>query len=341
MNILYLSCHAILEANEVKLFHELGYNIFSPGAYINPKTGGGGMRPPMPELEYSQEIIDIWQRHEEVFPERDGKTYITKEIANKFDVIIIMHMPSYIENNWQNIKHKRVILRTIGQNVASTEHNLRKYKNEGLQIVRYSPMEANIPNFAGQDAFIRFYVDDNEFKDWNGNEECIVTFNQAMKDRDVACNYAFYEEVTRPFSRKLFGPGNENVPFSYGKIEFSQLKQEMRNNRCYFYTGTHPASYTLNFMEALCTGIPMVCVGQEHGNAKYFANHDLYEIPRLIEHGVNGFYSDNKEELCQIINILMDDPGFAKKVSENGRKTAIHHFNKDMIKHAWKAYLEQ
>ena len=339
-SILYLSCHAILEANEVKLFHELGYNVFSPGAYVNPKTGGGGMRPPMPELQYQQDIVDMWQKHEEVFPERDGKTYITKEIADKFDIIIIMHMPSYIEDNWENIRHKRVILRTIGQNVASTEYTLRKYKNEGLQIVRYSPMEANIPNFAGQDAFIRFYVDENEFCNWNGDEECIITFNQAMKERDAACNYTFYEDVTRPFNRKLFGPGNEEVPFSCGKVEFDQLKQEMRNNRCYFYTGTHPASYTLNFMEALCTGIPMVCIGPDHGNAKYFANHDLYEIPRLIEHGVNGFYSDNKSELRQIIQILMDDPGFAKKVSENGRRTAIHHFNKDMIKHAWKAYLE-
>jgi len=250
LKILYLSCHSILEYDELRIFRELGYEVFSPGAYWHPATGGGGMRPPMPDLQYDPEMVEMWQKLEEARPGQDGKTYITREIADKFDVIIAMHVPKYITENWVNIRHKRVIWRTIGQSVASTENTMRPYRERGMQVVRYSPMEANIPGFIGQDAFIRFGKDPAEYGPWTGEKERVVTFCQSMQIRDAACNYTFFEDVTRPFNRVLYGPGNDGIPFWGGKLEYDDLRKEMNSNRVYFYTGTHPASYTLNFMEA-------------------------------------------------------------------------------------------
>jgi len=43
-----------------------------------------------------------------------------------------------------------------------------------------------------------------------------------------------------------------------GKLEYHEMKREMRDNRLFFYGGTHPASYTLAFMEAMMTGMPIV-----------------------------------------------------------------------------------
>ena len=341
IKLLYLSCHSILESDDLKIFREAGIDVFSPGAYWNPATGGAGMRPPMPELQYDPEIVEIWQRHEEVHPEVDGKSYITKEIADRFDVIYVMHMPQWIESIWENVKHKRVIWRTIGQSVASTEQRMKKFKDQGMEIVRYSPMEANIPGFAGQDGLIRFYKDPEEFREWNGKDERVITISQHMQERDSACNYTFFEEVTRPFDRLLIGPGSEHLPFGTGKIPFEEMKKCLRDNRVYFYTGTHPASYTLNFIEAWMTGIPMVCIGPKHGNANYFVDHDLYEIPSLIKHGVDGFVSDNIKELRDIIYDLTVNDEFARKVGAAGRRSAIKHFDKKMIMNAWKAYLER
>ena len=34
MKILYLSCHSILEYDEVKLLTGMGHYVFSPGAYV-------------------------------------------------------------------------------------------------------------------------------------------------------------------------------------------------------------------------------------------------------------------------------------------------------------------
>lgn len=340
-SILYLSCHAILESDDLVILRELGHKVFSPGAYWIPETGGAGMRPPMPDLRYDQDLVDEWNKIGAAHPGEDVKNHITKEFADKFDIIIIMHMPQWVEHNWENIKHKRVIWRTIGQSVTSVEQKMKKYFDQGMEIVRYSPMETNIPGFAGQTAFIRFYKDPSEFCNWNGKDERAITISQHMQERDFACNYTFFEEVTRPFNRLLIGPGSEHLPFGTGKIEFEEMKTCLRNNRVYFYTGTHPASYTLNFIEALMTGIPMVCVGPRYGNANYFMNHNLYEIPKLITHGKNGFVSDDPGELRIIIQDLMLNENYAKKISNAGRKLGIHHFDKKMVKAAWGMYLEK
>lgn len=253
MKILYLSVHSILEYDEVKLLHELGHEIFSPGAYVEPANPGDhSLRPDIPGLVYDPDLVEEWKVHENIHPEVNGKEYLYKSphIIDKFDIIIDMHFPNFILANWEAIKRKRVIWRTIGQSVASTEAKMKRCKDQGMEVVRYSPKEVHIPGFIGMDALIRFYKDPAEYGNWNGNTERIITFAQHMRQRDAACNFSFFEEITRPFPRHLFGPGNEGLAWSTGKVSHEQQKVELQNNRAYFYTGTHPASYTLNFMEA-------------------------------------------------------------------------------------------
>ena len=232
LRCLYLSCHSILEHSEVKLFHELGYDVFSPGAYWNKQ--GDGMRPALPELDYDPYLVEQWKKHEEVHPELDGKSYITKEIAKLFDVIIVMHTPQWITQNWNNLRHaRRIIWRTIGQSVASVEKSISPFRDQGLEIVRYSPMEANIPEFAGQDGLIRFYKDPEEYCGWTGEKERVMTIAQHMEERDSACNFRFFEETTQSFDRLLIGPGSENLSFGTGKIPFEEMKQSLS---CLLYT---------------------------------------------------------------------------------------------------------
>jgi glycosyltransferase involved in cell wall biosynthesis len=340
--ILYMSCHEVLEFEEVSLFSELGYEVFSPGAYVcNENKGDQDLRPSIPGLKYNPDIVEKW--HQDIalkHPGEDGKDHLTKEFVDEFDMVVVMHLPRWISRNWEAIKHKRVIWRTIGQSIASTEAQLRQYRNEGMEIVRYSPREVYIPGFIGQDAMIRFYKDPEQFKDWNGQKKQVINFSQDMINRNEACNFTFFEQVTSPFPRRLFGTGSEKLSWGAGKITYQQLQQEMRDNRCYFYTGTHPASYTLNFMEALMTGIPMVAIGPQHGNASYFPGHPLYEIPDLIENNLNGFISDDINELRAYINLLLTNDDLAKDISIEGRKIAIEHFGKEMIGLAWKEYLD-
>lgn len=337
MKILYLSCHSILEYNEVKMLHELGHEVFPAGAYVDPANPHDNKRPPIPGMTIRPDWLEQYGK---LAPAGvDSRDCLTKEFVDNFDVTIVMHLPRWIIKNWDAIKSSRVIWRTIGQSVASVEKLMADYVHCGLEIVRYSPQEVNIPFFAGQDALIRFYKDPEEYNNWNGKNERIITFAQNMKERDTACNYTLFENATRPFERHLFGPGNEGEDWTSGTIPYPQLKQELRDNRVYFYTGTHPASYTLNFIEAWMTGIPIVAIGTQHGNARHLKNHNLYEIPNLIENGVTGLVSDDIQELRAGCKQLLEDANLAATISAAARGMAIEHFGKDMIYAAWKEYL--
>ncbi len=338
--ILYLSCHEILEYDELMLFHELGYPVFSPGSYLVPQREGEGfLRPGIPGLTYDPNVVEQYNRIGAAHPGQDGKNFLTKDFVDNFDVVVVMHVPEWIERNWEAMKHKRVIWRTIGQSVASTEARLAQYKAHGLQIVRYSPQEAYIPHFAGQDALIRFYKDPTVYGNWVGARPQVITFAQSMQQRGSHCNYALFESVTRPFPRKLFGPGNNQPGFGMGPISWTQQVQELRQARVYFYTGTQPASYTLNFIEAWMSGIPVVAIGPQYGNAEVWRNHNLYEVHNLIKHGQTGFVSDSPSVLRNCVGVLLKDRSLATRVGEAGRAEAIRHFDKSMIRSAWESFL--
>ena len=343
MKILYLSCHSILEFEEVSLLHELGHEVFSPGAYVEPANpGDASLRPAIPGLLYNTDILQKFHAIHNKFPGQDNKDHLTHEVVDYFDTIIIMHLPRWIQLNWNVFQNKRVIWRTIGQSISNVEHALKPYRKRGLQVVRYSPMERNIPSYIGEDAIIRFYKDPEQYENWNGNKERVINFSQHMQQRNRACNFTFFEEVTRPFNRHLFGPGNESAgDWATGKVSYERLQKELRDNRVYFYTGTHPASYTLNFMEAWMTGIPIVAIGSKYGNADYFTDHNLYEVPNLIQNGIDGFVSDDPKVLQTWIRELFQDKKLAISVSKKGRKSAIEFFGKEKIKQQWKDFLNE
>lgn len=328
MKLLYLSCHSILEYDELKIFEEIGIDYFSLGSYINPKSPVDPIRPPLTHQP------DEW-----LSTHAPDRNKLTKEFVDKFDTILVMHVPEWITSNWELFKDKRVIWRTIGQSTSKIEKMLTPYKAEGMEVCRYSPREQLIEDNIGFDAMIRFYKDPKEFQAWIGAGTDVITIAQDMKHRAEFCNFDVFMKATEGFRRALYGPNNENAPeVSGGLLTYEDMKQKLRDARAYFYTGTQPASYTLNFIEAMMTGIPVVAVGPKFANSLKIAG-ETYEIPDIIHNGVNGFWSDDIEELRQDLSRLIKDVKFARYIGKNGRETAIELFGKDKTREHWQKYL--
>lgn len=339
MRILYFSCHEILHFDECNLLTELGHEVFCPGAWVQDEHGpNGDLRPGIKKCANYEELFHAWDKLGK--PGIDNRELVTKDFVDRFDLVIVMHIPRWISINWDAMKDKPVIWRTIGQSVDRTEHSLKTYREQGLKIARYSPAEASTPHYLGSDGLIRFYKDDTEFNNWNGQEEAVITFAQSMKKRGPACQFDVFDRVTESFPRKLFGPNNEDAGIiAQGKVSYEELKAAMRDHRAYFYTGTHPASYTLNFMEAIVTGMPIVAIGTRLGNAPWAPNHKLYEVDSIIEHGVNGFCSDKENELIDCCRQLLGDKDLADKISAEARKTGVKLFGKTAVKKQWEDFL--
>jgi hypothetical protein len=336
MRILYLSCHSILEYDEVKMLHNLGHYVFSAGAYLDPQNPGDGMRPPLDGVVCDPADVAAW--HEiPCTAGKDRRSCLTKSFVNRFDLVIVMHLPEWIESNWRAMSDRPVIWRTIGQSITGIESRLAKYRQEGMKIVRYSPREKLIPGYIGGDATIRFGKDPAEFAAWNGEENYAITFNQSLPLRGPACNWPLWLDVVRDLPAKLYGPGNEGAgPWNQGMVSYETLKRAMQDNRAYFYVGTHPASYTLNFIEAWMSGIPVVAVGRNHGN---MPGYNLYEVADLIQSGVNGFIGHDAYELRKMLRNLLNDPVLAKRVGEAGRKSATTIFGAEVVAADWRKFL--
>ena len=63
LRILDLSAHSIDEYDHVRLYTELGHEVFSPGAYVDPKHPGDDMRPAiMSDLADHPDLLEILGR---------------------------------------------------------------------------------------------------------------------------------------------------------------------------------------------------------------------------------------------------------------------------------------
>lgn len=338
MKILMLSCHSVLEYDEVRLLHELGHEVFSPGAYVEPANPGDStLRPAIPGLVYDPE--DLAAYHALWKDGYDNKARLTREFVSRFDLVIVMHVPEWIEGNWHALEGTPTIWRTIGQSIDKQEAQLAPFRAKGLKIVRYSPAEERIPGYIGADAMIRFYKDPAEYDGWTGATPAVLHVGQDVIKRGKACSYEFVEKVTRPFPRTLIGEGSKAVDWGIGKVPFEALKGALQTFRVFMYSGTHPASYTLGFIEALMTGIPVVSVGRNHGNSPDIPGHRLFEVPDVLD-GTNGLASDDPFEIQDFISHMLMNPVAAKSVGANGRRTAIELFGKTKIAAEWASFLK-
>lgn len=336
--ILYLSCHEILEYDELKLFSELGYECYSLGAYTQPGGENHRKRPSL-DLPYDPHFIELALQY--------PKENLHPEQLEGIDIVIIMHTTEVVTKNWHLFKDfiakgGRVIWRSIGQSIPAREHEISEARKEGLEIVRYSPREMTIKDNVGQDALIRFYKDPDEYKDWNGIDRRVVNFTQSMRERELFCGWKIYQEATRQLPRVIYGPNNEDLGHSLngGMVKDEQQKHVYQNGRVYFYHGTYPASYTLTFIEAMMTGIPIVSVGENEGNSfNMFPHQKTFEIPDIIDNTMNGFYSDSPQELRDYLEQMLMDHNKAKVIGTFGRKRAIELFGKAKIKAEWKEFL--
>lgn len=338
MKLLYLSTHSVLEQDELSLFTEMGIECFSCGAYADPKGHKSLPRPEVRGMKPHPDLEEI-ARH---FP----KTNLPQQLIDWADVIMIMHTPEWVTENWDRIKYKQVVWRSIGQSVPSIENTIRRMRYDGLKIVRYSPMEKNVPGYVGEDTIIRFYKDPSEWCEWNGKVKRVINFTQTLKGRRDFCHYDHLMEIIDGFPAIVFGSGNDDLgPLNGGDLPYEDMKGQLRENRVFVYSGTWPAAYTLAFIEAWMTGIPVVSIGtqlaENINSVPPSARFPFFEIPALVTPGENGFVSDNIGQLKTWVHQLFEDRQLAEKVGAAGRKKAIETFGKGSIQPLWEKFFKE
>ncbi len=341
MKILYMSCHIVLEYDEVRLFHDLGHEIFSIGGYCDPRKPHNNMRPPL-DFDANQEWLSMFyhmchQNFLKGVPEGECGKHLTKEFVDNFDCIIVSHRVDWIELNWEVFKSKLIVLRTIGQNTIVNEDNLNYFINKGVKIVRYSPKERDYCNYAGEDAMIRFLKYQTDFKSRCIINKCAITFGQSIKYREKACFGNYIEFVAKKIPFKLYGPENDKYDFDGGFLFYEEQLEKLATNATYFYTGTFPAQYTLNFIEAMLSGIPIVSIGAEL--TKTHSDPFPFEVPDILDLVRLDLHFNNLNEIVNRLSLLIEDVELNTIISAKQIEVAYELFSAEKNGYKWNDFL--
>lgn len=329
--------HSIEEYDQLRLLHEAGYTVSSIGGYIDPRAPHDPKRPAL-DIDRVDVVWDAVQATEATVerPDRlwNAKDHLPQAVIDWADVIICHHVEwRWLVNNWRRIRDKRVIWRTVGQSSHENEARMRPLRADGLQVVRYSPRERNIPGYIGEDAVIRFWKDPAEWNGWRGDEEVVTNVTQAMVRRAGFCNVDFWLAATDGLAVAPAGPDSELLPGGVGELSLDDMKALLRMARAYLYTGTQPASYTLGLIEAAMTGIPVVSIGPLHMNGLPYG-------PSLFEgHEIAVQWSNDPTEARRMLRRYLDSQGLAAYDGDIQRRRAIALFGKDAVMAAWQDFL--
>lgn len=337
--VLLCLSHSIEEHDQLKLLTDLGYEVASIGGYIDPAHPHDPKRPALdiPQVDVVREAIDRLGTDDNLGV---AQACIPEAVLNWLGadgIIIYHHYLRRLFMQWDYLRDwrsagGRVVWRTVGQSVEGNEREAQKYATDGLEIVRYSPKERNLPSFAGEDALIRFYKDEAEWQGWHGTDEAVINITQNMKARASFCNYDFWKTATAGLPAQPLGPGSEEIGGT-GEMPLDEMKTCLQRARCYLYTGTQPASYTLGLLEAMMTGTPVISIGPT------WMNHFPYG-PELFEgHELAGIYSDDPREARHMIAGLLSDHGVAQSLSRRQQEHTRETFGVRPVGRAWAKFL--
>ncbi len=327
MKLLYLSCHEALAYDEQRILAELGHSV----CVIGETTGY--TRPFLPPVLSEAAFVDPGsiQRAQQLLTEH-GR--VEKSFVDHFDAVFFVSRNDWILDNWEAVKHSRVVCRLIGQSDDGTEIRLKPFVDQGMVMLGYSPFENRRFSIFSIRHTVRFYKDPDEWKGWNGSDPSVMTACRFIDRDSECCNPTAYRRATNDIPHVLYGPGNDNFLGRQGAsriLDYEDLKKAYRDHRVYFYVGTRPATYTLNFIEAWMTGIPVVSLGPRF---------NTYEVPELIEQGVNGFYSDDISLVEKYLKKIISDTDFAREIGSKGRQKAAEIFGKKGILEQWKSFFK-
>lgn len=335
MNILALQAHSISEFDHVRMWHELGHDVFSPGAYQDPAHPSVDVRPALPDVPYHADLAALV----DAVPggQLRAKENLPDGLIDWADAIIVEHYPAqWVFRQWHRIGHKRVIWRTCGQSDQPLEDLMRSLRPKGLQIVRYSPAERRyferLGTWAGQDALIRFGKEPAEWCGWMGEDSdpFIANLTQDMKGRGEWCGLSWYLAATDGLDARPAGHNSEALPGGMGTLEYDRMRAYLRLSGAYVYTGTMPASYTLGLIEALMTGVPVVSIGAQAwmGPWDLFEAHEMAMLP----------FDDPAGARAALRSILAEPEEWLPQ-AEAQQALAIEMFGMPGIKRQWAEFL--
>lgn len=166
---------------------------------------------------------------------------------------------------------------------------------------------------------IKHSVDSKLFDpgEWERKNQVLSVANDFI-NRDYCLNYQGWKRVTEGLPVRVVG---DTPGLSEAAKDVSELVKEYQTSSVFFNSSTISPVPT-SLLEAMSCGCAVVSTA-------------TCMIPEVIENGVNGFISNDEEELKGYIKQLLDDPSLAAKMGHAARKTIVEKFSEKSFINNW------
>lgn len=161
-------------------------------------------------------------------------------------------------------------------------------------------------------------IDSNTFAPNNDIEKqdyVLTVANQFTKRPDL--HFEDWLEITNTLSNKVVG---DNPGLSESAKDVNELVKEY--NSCGVYLNTSRTPIPMSLLEAMSCGCAVVTVKDSM-------------MVDIIDNGVNGFISNDIQELKEYVNRILKDKDLRNELGTNARKTIVTKFSEDSFLNNW------
>ena len=158
-------------------------------------------------------------------------------------------------------------------------------------------------------------------KEGEKSDEILSVVNDWV-NRDWCCGFGIWQKVIKGLPHKVLG---DTPGLSEPASSTKELVASYQNSRIFLNTSTiSPVPTAL--MEAMSCGCAVVSTS-------------TCMIPEVIEHGVNGFITNDTEEMKQHLVDLLNDEDMAKEIGVNARNTILEKYSTKEFVDNWQRVL--
>jgi glycosyltransferase involved in cell wall biosynthesis len=150
---------------------------------------------------------------------------------------------------------------------------------------------------------------------------CISAVNE-FPSRDWCCGFELWKDIASSVKCKVVGKcTGTHAGFSTPATSKNQLREFYKQHPLYLNTSLHSPVPTA-LMEAMACGTAVVST-------------ETCMIPEIIEHGVNGFMSNDPNELKKYCELLINDEELAISMGHAAQQTIKSKFGIDRFVKGW------
>lgn len=209
----------------------------------------------------------------------------------------------------------------------SLQQQSLQYKSLPASVNSFiSEFNANAWGFENEKVSIVEHGIDTDF--WRPDDS-VVRDNVALSvvndwaNRDWCCGFGLWcgtvgLNTERQLPIRVVG---KNPGLSEAAKNTDHLRQIYQSSRIFYNTSLHSPVPTV-LMEAMACGCAVVST-------------DTCMIPEVIQHGKNGFLSNDSNELRSFLELLMKDEKLASEMGQEARKTICEKYNLDRFVENW------